>query len=461
MLPHGLITTNENGANLLYMSLFFSCLHQNVMRRHMLLVIGLMALILSFSTSVPARGQSSDTPYIYFPSDSTSARIIERADGSVTRILDAGLMPLLVPRMPAYVSGRIHNPRFIQDALAKGESARPFQDESLQYRKLFQIAAIRVHDYPAPVAWLGWSPDGKRLAVVYEDDHKIRILDAMTGQYEYAFEVPEATARGSLDLAWSPDDNRLAGTFDIADVPNGLIKIWKLTDDSAQLTNTINRPGDRIGGIVWSADGTKLASVHFSDVVNDDVLSIWDAQTGMLYATKEHVAAALWSPDGKKLLILSESLHIADPDTFQALAEFPHTTPPEEPSGYMIWSADSTTVVGTMCELARGDLCHLWAWNLSTNSLFLKYDQTHFDSRGYVDASPVALNHSGDLLIKVEDQSNALEAWDMRNGAEFTLPISAFEITAFCWHPSQDEIAVGSSDGVVQIWDVNLSSSVF
>src|SRR5258706_12135211 len=86
----------------------------------------------------------------------------------------------------------------------------------LHYKQLLQIDPVIVYNNPAAVAWLGWSPNGKRLGVVYEDEHKIRILDAASGKVEFTIDVPEATFQGALDLAWSPDGNYLAGTFDIS-----------------------------------------------------------------------------------------------------------------------------------------------------------------------------------------------------------------------------------------------------
>ncbi len=74
------------------------------MRRRTLLTIGLLVALLPFSTAVPARGQSSNAPYIYYYSDEINAFIIERADGTDTRILGAGLMPPLGGDL-AYVSG--------------------------------------------------------------------------------------------------------------------------------------------------------------------------------------------------------------------------------------------------------------------------------------------------------------------------------------------------------------------
>lgn len=349
-----------------------------------------------------------------------------------------------------------------REAFAIDATATPFPGKSLQSKLLLQIAPITVHDYPAPVAWVGWSPDAKRLAVVYEDDHEIRIVDPATGKADYNIDVPEATTRGGFDLAWSPDGKRLAGTFDIAYGPDGIIKIWSLDKNSAQLTTIINRPSDRSAGIAWSPDGARLSSVHFSDTRKANVLSIWDARTGALLTTKERVTGGLWSPDSKQLLVLSQTLQLVNAETFQVIAEFPPITTGEVLSGYMAWSADGTTVVGTMCKPSRADLCHLWAWNPHTGELFLNFDQSQADSRGYVGASPLALSRSGILLAKVETQSNLVELWDMRTGDEFALATSAVDVvTAFGWHPYQDQIVLGSTGGFVQIWELYLSSTVF
>lgn len=127
----------------------------------------------------------------------------------------------------------------VRKAFAIGETATPLPNQTLDYKRLLQIPPIRIHDYPAPVAWLGWSPGAKWLSVVYEDDHKIRLLDSTKGKMEYSVDVPEATVRGAFNLAWSPDGKYLAGSFDITYAPNSILKIWSVLDNSAKLINTI------------------------------------------------------------------------------------------------------------------------------------------------------------------------------------------------------------------------------
>ncbi len=61
------------------------------MSRRVVLFITL--LLLSFG-GIPARAQTTQAPYLYYFSDKLKAFVIERADGTDTRLLGAGLMKL-------------------------------------------------------------------------------------------------------------------------------------------------------------------------------------------------------------------------------------------------------------------------------------------------------------------------------------------------------------------------------
>jgi WD40 repeat protein len=350
----------------------------------------------------------------------------------------------------ATTSNSSHFATLIDGAIATESPAPP-----AQYNEILRIAPITRQGRTIRVAWLEWSPDATRIAIVYEDDHAIRILDAKTGKAQFSIDVPEATSQGALALVWSPDSKHLAGTFDITyGTLDGIIKIWQMEERSSRLARTIRRPGNRTSSICWSPDGTRLSSTHFSSAIESNVLSIWDAITGVLVATKDSTSIGAWSPDGKKMVGYAGKkgkLQIISTDTFQVSSEFPEKT--DEPfSGRVAWAPDNNSVLGAKCR--RGDLCRLWMWNIQSNRLFQNFEQDQ-----YLSVVDLAVSPSGTLLSVLEIQSNIVDLWHIRTGKFLNPPLqmtSGF-VDFIAWHPSEDMLAVANGDdGAVQVWVIEL-----
>ena len=132
---------------------------------------------------------------------------------------------------------------------------------------------------------LNWSPDGRWLATVVEEDGPVRVWDPETGR-----ETGRIAQKAASCVAWSPDGTRIALGGD-----EGLVvRSW--TDRDHRLREPeFEQPG-AIRRLTWSPDGRKLAAVSFETKRGSSGwgLSVWDATSGEKLVREGHVVD-LWS----------------------------------------------------------------------------------------------------------------------------------------------------------------------
>src|SRR5258708_2808839 len=77
------------------------------MTRRFMMVVGALFLLLSFTPLrfTPVQAQGADNPYIYYYSGDLNAFVIEHADGTDTRVLGKGLMPIPDAYSSYYMGG--------------------------------------------------------------------------------------------------------------------------------------------------------------------------------------------------------------------------------------------------------------------------------------------------------------------------------------------------------------------
>jgi Tol biopolymer transport system component len=119
-----------------------------------------------------------------------------------------------------------------------------------------------------------WSPDGKRIAVGYEDG-TAKIWDAATGQEL----VKMAAANGVWiwHVTWSPDGTRVAS----ADA-NGVIEVW----DAATGTEVMNyQAPNTVFSLDWSPDGKYLISAGAS--ARPLITRVWQSTDELIQYAKD------------------------------------------------------------------------------------------------------------------------------------------------------------------------------
>jgi WD40 repeat protein len=242
-----------------------------------------------------------------------------------------------------------------------------------------------------------------------------------------------------------------------------VIKIWSLTGGLKQLPTVINRLGHDPHPIFWSPDGLKLADVqyvNYSSASGTNVLAFWDTRNGKLLSRHDGMTMGAWSLDGKKMVVnvgtkYGSSLQIVNPDTFQTLFTFPSKLDDGNYAPYQIWTHDSHQVIGSICNSGK---CTLWIWDAQTGQVDEHFDQLNQNGVIVGDnwiANSILLNKSGTLLAAAT--LNRVYLWDIQSG-ELLNPLELEDqITSLSWNYTQDILLLGSRDGTIQQWKVQLT----
>ena len=175
---------------------------------------------------------------------------------------------------------------------------------------------------------VAWAADGNRIATVgfpvrlpSELTLTTMLWDATSGQRVLVYDEPN-----SQRVAWSPDSARLA-TGGVEQT----VTVWPAPPVSGSAAATPTAPADHgasasgpyppkiwsyhgdmayVYGLVWSPDGTRLASCGEKPIVlfaSNGGVRIWDAATGRRVLTYSGHSASVdlralaWSPDGRYL----------------------------------------------------------------------------------------------------------------------------------------------------------------
>ncbi len=119
------------------------------------------------------------------------------------------------------------------------------------------------------------------------------------------------------EVVWSPDGTRLASASD-----DTTVRIWRAADGA--LLQTLTGHTDWVRDVAWSLDGTRLASAS-----HDGTVRIWRAADGALRHTltghTKAVVEVVWSPDGTWLASASDdaTVRLWAPHTGQCCAVLP------------------------------------------------------------------------------------------------------------------------------------------
>ena len=207
------------------------------------------------------------------------------------------------------------------------------------------------------------------------------------------------------------------GTLRILDI--------NLSSNSGTLNRALTEHAGPVIRVAWSPDATKIASLGFDSVFEDEVYNatwIWDATNGAVLKT---------------LLGYKNSSALA-------------------------WSPDSQTIANGGSRLPGGDPLAVRAWNVVTGEqkfrfvLGIMQDEESLQIDWHSNGVDLAiLAGSATATIRVVNMPRQTEVYSLRGKNDgFNLALSVD------WSPDNSKIAMGDYDGNITIWDVSVSQPI-
>jgi WD40 repeat protein len=163
-------------------------------------------------------------------------------------------------------------------------------------------AAQATQTFPAP-AWLtslSFSPDGDLLGGVDPPNFTVYLLETAGGRPRRTLEWVDSPTASLYFVAFSPDWSRLAWVSQTA------VQIMEIETGAA---GPLLNHEDHVGAAVWAPDGRRLATAAAATLGGSQspAVLIWDGESGELLQTLPQAAAVkslAFSPDGTQVAVL-------------------------------------------------------------------------------------------------------------------------------------------------------------
>ncbi|TFY66265.1 hypothetical protein EVG20_g4825, partial [Dentipellis fragilis] len=253
-----------------------------------------------------------------------------------------------------------------------------------------------------PVIFVTFSPDGRILSSS-SSDGKIALWDTHTGDLLGTLFAHKERVHS---MSFSPDGALLATASS-----DRTVRLWD-TRDCVEVSNPPLVHSNTPAGVVFSSDGTKLASADFSAVY------LWNAKTGRLIKTLTPEATHRDPQEGTK-----------------------------RPACKPVLSADGTKLA-TVSILAKEHAVYLWD--------VVKGKAIGGPLRGHGDEITSLGFSPDDSILASASLDHTLRLWDATSGTPIGDPLSTHRswINDLRFSPDGTKLASVSHDRTVCVWDV-------
>ncbi|MEP7289142.1 MAG: WD40 repeat domain-containing protein [Chloroflexota bacterium] len=209
-------------------------------------------------------------------------------------------------------------------------------------------------------------------------------------------------------------------------------------------------PTNSVSAVAWSPDGSKLAigssngTVYIQDAATGKFIRNWHAHT-------DKVSALAWKPDGSQLVTasLDRRLRIWDIATGKMLTDFPSNIEQVLALG---WSPDSKRILSISVEAEMGKLK---IWDTLGTLLESRAAGTSVWLAWSPDGSKLAVSVALGV-VRIFDGTTLAYLYDLvapESSGKAYDPV--YNIYRIAWNPDGTQIASGSLNGLVRIWDIS------
>ncbi|KAJ5766476.1 uncharacterized protein N7511_004092 [Penicillium nucicola] len=292
-----------------------------------------------------------------------------------------------------------------------------------------QCKLLNGHRYN--VTSIAWLQDECKL-VSASSDATLRIWDTTT---EQCVQVLEGHTAPVISIALS--QNQLASGS-----AGGTVKVWEL--NTYHCISTFEGYNKHPGSLVWSPDGSRLASAAM-----DHKVTIWNSTSQcnlMLQKHTDSVRSLAWSKDGSRLASASrdKTINIWDTNTGQNVFTLDGHN---DIVNSVSWSSDGN-------RLASGALYgKLIIWDTISGqelSTFEGHTGT-IESLAWSPNGSRLASGASDHTVRIWDTSTNLHAQMVERGRK---------IHSICWSPEGSRLATAFSNKTVKIWDPETSQCI-
>ncbi|EMD34647.1 hypothetical protein CERSUDRAFT_75593 [Gelatoporia subvermispora B] len=288
---------------------------------------------------------------------------------------------------------------------------------------------------------IAFSSDGLYIALA-SNDKMIRVWAIQTGD-----EVMKALAGDECSLAFSPDGARI-----VSGATDGTVHVWDARTGK-EITKLLMGHKKPVRHVTFSADGTRIISGS-----NGESIRVWDATTGQdMFNThtwhSDHIHSVAFSPDGTRIAsgLRTGAICLWDTTTNEVAQKQLIGDANSMDSLFVAFSPSGTHIISALNRVGRG--VFVFVWDTRENEVTRKL----LDESWSTDTATAALsrdgNHvlSGTHIIWVRNTNTRENIISLRAG-------NIGVITCTTFSPDGSRVALGSADGGVHVFDVEVKS---